>query len=207
MTDQPVRAVEIERTFDVASDTPLPDLWLLPGVATVSQPELRELDAQYFDVYDYALGRAGYALRRRTGGPDEGWHLKGPRAADGARIELQWPLGDDDRLPDAVATVVAGVVAGELSPIARIRNTRRAYELRNIEGGVIVEFVDDNVRARDERQGVDRAWREWEFELGPAAPTAAADREALFAVAESVVGRVGGVPAPSPSKLGRALGL
>lgn len=207
MTTEPSRSIEIERTFDVDAETPLPDLWVLPDVATVSQPELRELDALYLDVYDYALGRAGYALRRRTGGPDEGWHLKGPRASDGSRVELQWPLGDDDTLPEAVATVVAGVVTGELNPIARIRNTRRAYHLRNVDGGVVAEFVDDRVRARDERQGVDRAWREWEFELGPAAPADAAGRAALFAAAEAAVRRVGGAPAVSPSKLGRALGL
>lgn len=207
MTGGPSRSIEIERTFDVEADTPLPDLWLLPDVAVVSQPDVRELDALYLDVYDYALGRAGYALRRRTGGPDEGWHLKGPRAADGARVELHWPLGDDDAIPEPVATVVAGVVAGELSPIARIRNTRRAYELRNVAGGVVAEFVDDRVRARDERQGVDRAWREWELELGPAAPTDAEGRAALFAAAEAAVRRVGGAPAVSPSKLGRALGL
>ena len=207
MTTEPSRSIEIDRTFDVDAETPLPDLWVLPAVATVSQPELRELDALYLDVYDYALGRAGYALRRRTGGPDEGWHLKGPRASDGSRVELQWPRGDDDTLPEAVATVVAGVVTGELNPIARIRNTRRAYHLRNVDGGVVAEFVDDRVRARDERQGVDRAWREWEFELGPAAPADAAGRAALFAAAEAAVRRVGGAPAVSPSKLGRALGL
>ncbi|ALJ20835.1 CYTH domain-containing protein [Microbacterium sp. No. 7] len=207
MTVEPSRSIEIERTFDVEAETPLPDLWTLPGVASVSQPELRELDALYLDVYDYALGRAGYALRRRTGGPDEGWHLKGPRSADGSRVELHWPLGESEDIPEALATVVSGVVAGELSPIARIRNTRNAYHLRDVSGGVIAEFVDDRVRARDERQGVDRAWREWEFELGAAAPADAVGRTELFAAVEAAVRRVGGAPAASPSKLGRALGL
>lgn len=206
MTAEPSRSIEIERTYDVDADTPLPDLTSLPGVATVSEPELRELDARYLDVYDYALGRAGYALRRRTGGPDEGWHLKGPRAADGSRVELQWPLGGE-AVPEAVATTVAGVVAGELSPVARIRNTRHAYLLRDVTGAVVAEFVDDHVRARDERRGVDRDWREWEVELGPAAPLHAEGRAALFAAADAAVARAGGVPAASASKLARALGL
>ena len=53
-----------------------------------------------------------------------------------------------------------------LLPLARIRNTRTAYALRGADGGVVAEFVDDHVPATDVRAGVDRAWREWEFELG-----------------------------------------
>jgi inorganic triphosphatase YgiF len=201
----PSRAFEIELKFDVDHATPLPDLSALPGVAALANPEVRELDARYFDTASLDLARAGYALRRRTGGPDAGWHLKGPRV-DGARLELGWPIGDDATLPDAVRAEVDTVTDAELLPLARIRNRRTAHVLLDVAGGVVAEFVDDDVRASDERTGAERAWREWEFELGPAAPTGANARGDLFAAVEAAVAAVGGRAAASDSKLARALG-
>ena len=160
------------------------------------------------DTADAALARAGIAVRRRTGGPDAGWHIKGPKV-DGARTELHWDLGDSvtDTPPGAVAqlaTMIGASVAAEaLVPLARIRNERVAYLLLDASGGMVAEFADDRVIATDERTGVERRWREWELELGPAAP---ADPRALFAAAAHAVREVGGRPAASASKLARALG-
>ena len=193
--------------FDVAADTPLPDLESLPGVASVSTPEPRELDSRYFDSEEYALGRAGYAVRRRTGGPDEGWHIKGPRDAEGARVELHWPLGAEGEIPDAVTAAVAHVSAAQLTFIARILNSRIAYYLFDARGGVVAEFVDDRVTATDVRRDRSESWREWEFELGPAAPADAEERTRLLNAATEAVAAVGGRVAASDSKLGRALGL
>jgi hypothetical protein len=86
--------------------------------------------------------------------------------------------------------------------LARIRNRRTAYALRDAAGEVIAEVVDDCVRARDERTGAESSWREWEIELGPAAP---ADHAAFFAAADALVAAVGGRVAASDSKLARAL--
>ncbi|MDY0910026.1 CYTH domain-containing protein [Microbacterium sp. CFBP9034] len=222
LPSEPSRSVEVELKFDVDDDTPVPDWTGLPGVASVGDPELRELDARYFDSDDLALSRAGYALRRRTGGPDEGWHIKGPRVGDG-RTELHWPLGADDVVPDVVApgdaawpdvvvpddvrsAVSAVADAATLSPLARIRNTRTAYALLSPDGGVVAEFVDDRVAATDARTGMERAWREWEFELGPAAPASGEARVALLTAAEAAVHAAGGRAAASDSKLGRTLG-
>lgn len=191
--------------FDVDDATPLPDWSGIPGVASVGAAEVRELDARYLDTDDLALARAGYAVRRRTGGGDEGWHLKSPRVGD-ARVELQWPLGDDSdelEVPPAVRAELARLTDAPLSLLARIRNTRTAYALLDSDGGLVAEFVDDHVIATDERAGVVRRWREWELELGPAAP---ADRAAFFAAAEAAVHAVGGRAAASASKLARALG-
>lgn len=204
---EPSSSREVERTFDVDIDTPLPDWSNLPGVASVSPAEIRELDARYLDADDLALGRAGYALRRRTGGPDAGWHIKGPRGDDGGRTELHWPLGDDDDVPEGARAVLGDVTSSPLSPLARIRNTRTAFALCDADGGVVAEFVDDRVTATDERRGVETVWREWEFELGSAAPDAAGPRAALFAAAEAAVFAVGGRVAASDSKLARTLGL
>lgn len=212
MTTDPARppgaahSVEIELKFDVDDRTSLPDWSGLPDVERVDDAETRALDAVYFDTDDLALAHAGYALRRRTGGPDEGWHIKGPRVGD-ARVELQWPLGDAPVPPADVRAAVASVVeAPALGAIARIRNTRTAYALRDASGGLVAEFVDDRVTATDERSRVERAWREWEFELGPAAPTDPAARASLLAAAEAAVHAAGGRAAASASKLARALG-
>ena len=202
---EPSRTIEVERKYDVDTDTPLPQWEGIPGVDTITPGELRVLDARYLDTADVALSRSGVALRRRTGGPDAGWHIKGPRDGDG-RLEIGWPLGDDLEVPDAVAETLARWTTEPLTPLARIENDRTAYLLMG-QGGVVAEFVDDRVRATDLRQGTERRWREWEFELGPAAPADPAERERLFAAAERTIFAAGGRHAASGSKLARALGF
>lgn len=205
MREPGARTVEIERSFDVDADTAIPDWTALPGVVRVGVAQVRHLDALYLDTDDLALGRHGYALRRRTGGNDAGWHVKGPRSGLG-REELHWPLGTGMRAPAEVLAAVSRVTEEPLSPLARIRNTRTAFALNDHAGQIVAEFADDLVRTRDERSGVGRSWREWELELGPAAPTTEAGRTALFAAAERLIRAQGGRPAGSPSKLARALG-
>nr|WP_314842762.1 CYTH domain-containing protein [uncultured Microbacterium sp.] len=202
---EPSRTVEVERKYDVDRDTPLPEWRGIPGVDQVSAGESRELDARYFDTADAELSRAGVALRRRTGGSDAGWHIKGPREGDG-RLEMGWPLGDDDSVPAAVAQALSRWATGDLTPLARIENSRTAYLLTG-PGGVVAEFVDDLVSATDLRQDVRREWREWELELGPAAPSDQAGRDALFAAVERAISSAGGREAASDSKLARALGF
>jgi hypothetical protein len=61
----------------------------------------------YFDTSDLRLLRAGVTLRRRTGGPDEGWHLKLPAGAD-SRDEHRLPLTGHYRVepPDELVSLV-----------------------------------------------------------------------------------------------------
>lgn len=202
---EPSRSVEVERKFDVDDHTPLPDWATIPGVDTVTAGEVRILDARYFDTADGELARAGVALRRRSGGPDEGWHVKGPRQGDG-RLELGWPLGEGEEIPASVAAAVSEWSTGTLAPLARIQNDRTAYLLLS-GSGVVAEFVDDRVRATDLRGDVQREWREWEVELGPAAPSEEAARATFFDAVERAVLAAGGRPAASDSKLARALGF
>lgn len=201
------RSVEIELKFEVDASTPLPDWTRMPGVARAVADDVRDLDALYLDTDDTALGHARYALRRRTGGPDAGWHLKGPRLPDGGRIEVQWELGDGDDVPEGARAAIADITRAALIPLARIRSTRTPYLLLDAEGAVVAEFVDDLVTTVDERTGREQAWREWEFELGPAAPDTPEARAALLAAATDAVAAAGGRPADADSKLARALGV
>lgn len=207
MTSEPERSVEVERKYDVELDTPLPDWRGLPGVVSIDDPEPRELDARYLDTADGSLGRARVALRRRSGGPDEGWHVK--RASAEGKLEARWPLGAADELdvPDGIVAELEGVAAPPFLPLARVRNARTAYLLRDGAGAVVAEFVDDRVHATDERTGRESTWREWELELGPAGPVDAAETARLFVVADDLVTRAGGHVSESGSKLGRALGV
>lgn len=219
---EPLVSLEVERKYDVEEDTPVPSLQGLPGAAVVDGPELRVLDALYLDSDDALLARAGVALRRREGGPDAGWHIKGPKLPGGGRREYQWPLGADVsaevdastivEVPQHVAAAVADWAGDALMrPLARIQNSRSVWNVRDAAGRVIVEFVDDNVTATDLRGatgggGIVRVWREWEAELGPAAPEDDVAREALFAALEQAVVAVGGRASASIAKLARALG-
>ncbi|MFT4229891.1 MAG: CYTH domain-containing protein [Microbacterium sp.] len=205
---EPARSVEIELKLDADDTTPLPDLAALPGVVSVTAGEVHLLDARYLDTAELNLARAGFALRRRTGGPDAGWHVKGP-LVDGARVELRWPLGEPGPVPADIVRMLAELTGASpdalagLAPVARIRNERTAYLLLDAAGATIAEFADDRVAATDERAGVQRAWREWELELGDRPPR---DPAAFFAAATAAMRSVGAAPATSVSKLARALG-
>ncbi|MGO1266594.1 MAG: CYTH domain-containing protein [Microbacterium gubbeenense] len=196
----PERSVEIEKKFDVDAGTPVPDWTEVAGVSRVSAGEDRHLDAGYLDTTDMRLAKFGVAVRRRVGGPDAGWHIKGP-LVNGGRLEIGWPLSDE--IPGELTDELAEWTTDPLAPLARIVNDRTAYDLLDADGRVIAEFVNDRVRASDLRGGVDREWCEWEIELGPAAPE---DVDAFFADIERVALASGGRPASSASKLARALG-
>ncbi|MGH3165901.1 MAG: CYTH domain-containing protein, partial [Trebonia sp.] len=120
MTD-PGDHLEIEQKFDVDEDFSRPDFGTIPGV-TAAAPVVYHLSATYYDTADTRLAAARITLRRRTGGTDEGWHLKLP-ASEGARRELHEPLADD--IPGRFAGQVAEVAGGAvLIPIATLDTER-----------------------------------------------------------------------------------
>lgn len=196
---------EIERKYTVEEGTVLPDLGGVPGVDRTQAEEPFGLEAVYFDTEGLDLARARIALRRRVGGADEGWHLKLP--AEEGRTEMQWPLTTGETVPDEVLEPVRALVRDRaLTPLARIATTRTITELLDERGGVVVEVADDQVTASDVRGGEVRAWREWEAELGPAAPDTRAAREQLLDDVEAVLRESGATVSPSVSKLAQALG-
>jgi CHAD domain-containing protein len=135
---------------------------------------VQELDAVYFDTPDRDLAGHRITLRRRTGGPDAGWHLKLPAGPD-ARTELRAPLGDavGDTVPDELRDVVLAIVRRQpLAPIARIATTRTVDVLFGASGAPIAEFCDDVVTATAGPDGEPQTWREWELELAEGADLA-----------------------------------
>ncbi|MEP7088935.1 MAG: CYTH and CHAD domain-containing protein [Nocardioidaceae bacterium] len=193
---------EIEDKYAVGAEARLPDLGVLPGVASVAAPMEQHLVATYFDTPGLRLTAAHTTLRRRTGGDDAGWHLKLPTAH--GRYEVHAPLGRSTRtVPRRLREVLALLLAGaELSPIARITTRRTAYRLLDEQGRILAEVADDRVETvawNDEDAPVSRSWREWEVELVDGRPSllrAAAELFATCAVS----------PAQSASKLAQALG-
>ena len=132
--------IEIERKYDVTETAGAPAFVGVGPIAVIEAPELRELDAVYYDTTDLKLAHARVALRRREGGPDAGWHIK--RDVEEGRMEQHWSLGieaddravvSDSRESDEARASVPQFLVEELSdligeaelvPIARVRTRR-----------------------------------------------------------------------------------
>ena len=160
--------LEVESKFAVDDTASVPDLTQLTAVESLGEPVEQDLSAIYYDTADLRLTRAKITLRRRTGGNDDGWHIKLP--GDIGRTELHAPLGDATTPPQELLSAVRAIVRDEaLAPIARVDNTRTETLLLGADGQVIAEFCDDRVTAQSLLPGgQETSWREWEVELSPA---------------------------------------
>ncbi|MGY4768937.1 CYTH and CHAD domain-containing protein [Kribbella sp. CWNU-51] len=195
----PSEQLEIETKYDVGDDTSLPALTELPGVAKVARPVKLNLEAVYFDTAGLDLTANKVTLRRRTGGEDDGWHVKFP-VSGGERLEVHYPLGRAVRkVPVAIVrSVRVHVRDHELIPVVTLNTKRTVHRLLDENGKVLAELADDRVTATVEG-GEPQSWREWEVEL------VGGDQE-LLAAAGEVLRSAGAKPAAAPSKLARALG-
>jgi inorganic triphosphatase YgiF len=166
---------------------------------------LYRLDATYYDTAGLALIGSKVTLRRRTGGPDEGWHLKLP-VRDEVRRELHEPLGTAAEVPPRLRSLVADLVAGQpLSAIAILSTERTVRQLFDDAGSLLAEIADDHVTARRLGAGGGAAtpplvWREIEVEAGDAGTPE------ILAAAGRLLHDAGARPARSASKLARVLG-
>lgn len=196
MTDH----LEIEQKFDVGEDFQRPGFGALPGV-TAADPVTRHLSATYFDTPGMRLSAAKITLRRRTGGTDEGWHLKLPEG-ENARQELHEPLGESgEQVPGRLASRVAEVTGGlPLAPIAVLDTERTVVTLTGDDGRAVAEVADDVVTARRLADGARRPqrWREIEVEVPEASPE-------LQRAAADLLLAAGARPARHSAKLARLL--
>jgi inorganic triphosphatase YgiF len=195
--------LETELKFEVSLDFVVPELSGLADGVTVTEPEVRLLEARYFDTRDLRLAAAGITLRRRTGGTDAGWHLKLPVGA-GTRRELQAPLGDAaTAVPPELASLVASWAEDHPLLVVAVLETRRT--VRNLvsgDGQILAEIADDTVTGQIPRLSDSPAepvtWREIEVELVSGGPQ-------ILAAARSRLAAAGARPSSSASKLGRLL--
>lgn len=199
--------LEIERKFDVDDGFERPDFTgVAPGVAAAA-PVVHQLSATYFDTADGRLAASKITLRRRTGGADEGWHLKLPggpasSAAYSSRLEVQLPLsaGGERDVPAVHAGRVAGVTGGlPLAPIATLDTERTVVTLTGADGSLLAEIADDRVTAGlVPPDGPPLRWREVEVEVPSESPE----------LQQAIAGRLfaaGARPAGHGSKLARLL--
>ena len=138
---------EIERKLDVPARFRLPSLsGAGNGIGEVHrQPTLR-LTAAYYDTADLRLARHRITLRRRTGGGDDGWHLKLPHADEATRDEVQLPLRTRDAPPVELTTLVLGITRGApLLAVATLRTERRPSLVFDEHGRALAELTDDRV--------------------------------------------------------------
>jgi len=184
------RATEWERKF-VADAGFVPDL---SAVAVAVPTATHHLVATYHDTLGLDLTRAGWSLRRRTGGRDDGWHLKRPASGD-ARVEASAPLSD--ALPAAFRAELRELVdSAALVPVARLETRRRESVVR-VGGTPVAILAEDEVIAHV--GGRSEAWEELEGELEPGVDPG------LLEVLGAALEAGGARPAAHASKIARAL--
>jgi CHAD domain-containing protein len=225
--------VETEKKYDVGEAAVLPSLQDLPGVARVGEPHVATLEAVYFDTDRHALASRHITLRRRTGGTDDGWHLKLPvessagtasggtsGAGSGSeprqRRELIAPLGQPAVVPDMLLAHLQVYLRGaDLAPVIRLETQRTTYPLYGEAGEHLADLADDRVQA--EALGgasSDGASSDGTFSDGAGRTRQWREWELelvhggpeLFPAAENVLAAAGARTARHGSKLARALG-
>jgi len=158
---------EVEFKFRVPEDFQVPD-FSQGSNEVVAEPE-RMMSATYFDTTDATLLRWGITMRKRTGGSDDGWHLKIPAFGEvgipGASVRDELLSADPGEFPpaDFISTVAALLRDAELVPLARVETKRLPFTVFK-KGEAMVEVVDDHVQVFQGNMLVD-SFREIEVEL------------------------------------------
>jgi CHAD domain-containing protein len=185
--------IEAERKYALAPGQTLPSLATVALPGEVSQ---FTMEATYYDAPDLRLLRAHEVIRRRVGGPDEGWHLKLPGAGPDQRIEVHAPLSPR-RLPAELRERVAATLDdAPVAPVAVLRTRRTEQQLCGPDGSVLAVTCTDHVQASVGKHVEE--WDEAEVEL-------VAGGIDLLARVEVVLRAAGIERAEAASKIGRAL--
>jgi inorganic triphosphatase YgiF len=205
VTDTTGKHLETEQKYDAAADFVMPDLAGLGERTKAAGRQRYYLSATHYDTDELDLIKNRITLRRRVGGPDEGWHLKLPVRKD-TRQEIRTPLaeGDHGTVPPRLAAQVQDITAGRtLRPIAILDTERTVVTLADRAGQPLAEVADDLVTAvRLDRPGAEpMRWREIEVEA-----VEGAKAEGVLEAAGQALREAGARRSAAASKLGRLLG-
>ncbi len=197
-------SVEREAKLVAPAGLGMPNLdELVPGTRAVSRP-VQRLDATYYDTPDLRLARSGITVRHRGGESGPAWTVKLPEdgtSPDLVRREIRFD-GPSGRVPlPAADLVLASTRTHDLAPVARLTTVRRPIEIRDGNGQLLAEVVDDTVSVSHDEGPVGR-FREVEVELHT---NGAKGRRLLDAALTRLVGAGCDAGSPMP-KLVRALG-
>jgi len=194
-----VTVTEREVKLAAAPSFRMPSLDGLGDGVDLVPKEPERLSTTYLDTDDLRLARWGVNLRHRLG---EGWTVKLPAERDGTllvRPELVFP-GNGRRPPAAAVDLVRAFIrSAELRPQTRLKTARRGIELRDAEGRLLAEVLDDEVSVLEGRRLAAR-FRELEIEISEAMPLALLDD-----LVERLQQAGAGVPDTTPKYI-RALG-
>ena len=181
------------------------DLDLASVVASVhhdliaDEPETRQLHASYFDTSDLRLARAGASLRHRD---DDGWTVKLARpsgvALERSELHVDGPAGDPPAA--AVDLVHALIRRAPLQLAAHLDTTRTRIVLRDADGEMLAELVDDDVSVHNGSASSTTEFRELEVEFAAGTSAELVDRIAEY------LRRSGAGEPEHLSKIARALG-
>ncbi|PPF43106.1 hypothetical protein C5B85_14205 [Pseudoclavibacter sp. AY1F1] len=207
----PTQQREVERKYDIPEGAGEPDLSKLGGGLSAGEPSTEKLVAEYVDSPDLVILGARCVLRRRTGGDDEGWHLKRPRSGD-ERIELHAPVGSPRRVPPELRAEFAEILGDRpVLPLVELTTMRTTTQVRGevsaadadeaAEPQLVALICEDAVHAKVVRLGHQRElqWREYEVELVGDAPPR------VFDEIESVLFAAGLTASAHKSKMVRSL--
>jgi CHAD domain-containing protein len=170
------------------------------GVPVPAEPVEHALAATYFDTEDLRLLRSKITLRRRSGGSDDGWHLKLPAGPD-SREEIRLPL-DPSRTPPAplVALTRAAHRGAALQPVVELATVRREWTLTDAAGHALATVTDDRVTGQT--LGAETgatSWAEIEVELAEHGTAEVLER------VDAALLAAGAQRSAAASKLGRVL--
>lgn len=150
--------LEIGTRFDGPLSFATPEPAVVDGVASVDAPVEHLLEADYFDTEDLRPATARITLRRRTGGPDDGWHVELPTSRD-ARRDVARAAKRTQRLLGGRQDVV---VAGQRC--RRLAVTAHAAGEPGFTYGLLLGRAE--ARARDAEQAFDERWPALAHRLG-----------------------------------------
>jgi len=194
---RPAVELEIERKYALSLEQDVPSL---AGAVIEGPSNTYHLVAVYYDTPDRRLAADRLVIRRRTGGRDDGWHLKAPGQDADHRVELQLPIDPQapGLIPDGFWDEVSERIGDQpLIPVATLHTFRQERDLLGADDSVLARLCIDEVHSQAGAH-TDH-WREAELELAAGQLALLDELEAVFAAAG--IGR-----ATDVAKIARASG-